>query len=181
MTRRIIATLLTLALTASLLCVGMVPAAAAGATYTFDAAELTAAADKETFTGGSFADGYIAGFGELSKRTSTDGAVKSVEVGKDGASGFSFTLGGVAQVKVEFSSTGGSNTSTAGLWDANGQLVPNNEGITVVTGTDKTALTWTDLPAGDYKVVSPDASEHARGARVYTISIEDSAGARAPR
>ena len=58
-TKRFLALLLTLALAASLVCV----ASAAGATYTFSAKELTAAADKETFTGGVFADGYISTFG----------------------------------------------------------------------------------------------------------------------
>lgn len=179
--KRPIALLLTLALAVSLLCVGVTPAAAAEAVYTFDAAQLTAAADKETLTGGSFVEGYIATFGELTKRTSSNGEVKSVEVGKDGKSGFTFTVGGEAQVKVEFSSTGGSNSSTVGLWNEAGELVANNEGLGVVTGTGKTALTWTALPAGAYRVVSPDASEHSRGARVYTISVTDSAGARAPR
>ncbi len=176
--QRMIALLLTLALAASLLCVS---AAAAGAVYTFDAGELTAAADKEALVGGSFAEGYISTFGELTKRTSSNGDVKSVEVGKNGESGFTFTTGGTAKVTVEFSSTGGSNSSTAGLLNAAGEQVPSDEGIGVVSGTGKTALTWTDLPAGTYKVVSPDASEYNRGARVYTITVEDSAGARAPR
>ena len=180
-THRAIALLLTLALAASLLCVGVVPAAAAEAVYTFDAAELTAAADKEALTGATFAEGYIATFGELTKRTSSDGSVKSVEVGKAGKSGFTFTVGGAADVKVEFSSTGGSNSSTVGLWDANGQLVANNEAVSVVSGTGKTPVTWTALPAGTYQVVSPDASEYDRGARVYTITVSDSAGERAPR
>lgn len=181
MTKRILAGLLTLALAASLLCVGIVPAAAAGADYLFDVGQLTAAADKESLVGGSFAEGYIATFGELTKRTSSKGDVSSVEVGKNGASGFTFTVGGTAEVKVEFSSTGGSNASTVGLWNEAGELVPNNEGVSVVEGTGKTALTWSALPAGTYKVVSPDASEYNRGARVYSISVEDSAGARAPR
>lgn len=176
--RRLLAALLTLAMVAALL---VVPAAAEAATYTFDAAELTAAADKEPLTGAAFAEGYIATFGELTKRTSSDGSVKSVEVGKAGKSGFTFTVGGTAQVKVEFSSTGGSNSSTVGLWDANDQLVANNEGLSVVSGTGKTPVTWTGLSAGTYKVVSPDATEYDRGARVYTITVEDSAGARAPR
>lgn len=176
--KRLIAILLTLALAASLVAL---PAAAAEGVYAFDAATLTAAADKEALTGATFAEGYIATFGELTKRTSSDGSVKSVEVGKAGKSGFAFTVGGTAEVKVEFSSTGGSNSSTVGLLDANGQLVANNEAITVVSGTGKTPVTYTALPAGTYKVVSPDATEHDRGARVYTITVQDSAGARAPR
>ncbi len=175
--KRVLALLLTLAMVCSL----AVTASATSAEYAFAASELTAAADKEPLSGAAFADNYIATFGELTKRTGSDGAVKSVEVGKNGASGFTFTAGGAADVTVEFSSTGGSNTSTVGLWDAEGKLVPNNEGITAVTGTDKTALTWSALPAGAYKVVSPDATEHNRGARVYSIKIVDAAGARAPR
>lgn len=176
--KRVLALLLTLAMVCSL----AVTASAASAEYVFDAkADLTAAADKEALTGAAFADNYIATFGELTKRTGSDGAVKSVEVGKSGSSGFVFTAGGAADVTVEFSSTGGSNTSTVGLWDESGNLVPNNEGVTAVTGTDKTALTWTALAAGTYKVVSPDATEHNRGARVYSIKIVDTAGARAPR
>ncbi len=175
--KRFLAVLLTL----GMLCSLAVVVSAAGVEYAFSAGELTAAADKETLTGATFADSYIATFGELTKRTGSDGAVKSVEVGKDGSSGFTFTAGGAADVTVEFSSTGGSNTSTVGLWDAQGDLVPNNEGLTTVTGTDKTALTWTALPAGTYRVVSPDASEYGRGARVYSVKVLDSAGARAPR
>ncbi len=175
--KRFLALLLTLAM----ICSFAVTASAASAEYAFAAGELTAAADKETLSGASFADNYIATFGELTKRTDSSGAVKSVEVGKNGASGFTFTNGGAADVTVEFSSTGGSNTSTVGLWDANGALVANNEGVTTVTGTGKTALTWTGLPAGTYKIVSPDATEHNRGARVYSIKIVDAAGARAPR
>lgn len=175
--KRFLALLLTLAM----VCSFAVTASAASAEYTFAAGELTAAADKEPLSGASFADNYIATFGELTKRTDSSGAVKSVEVGKNGASGFTFTNGGAADVSVEFSSTGGSNTSTVGLWDANGALVASNEGVTTVTGTGKTALTWTGLSAGTYKIVSPDATEHNRGARVYSIQIVDAAGARAPR
>lgn len=175
---RFLALLLTLALVAGL--VGVVPAAAE-TVYQFEAAQLTAAADKETLTGASFAEGYITTFGELTKRTSSEGGVKSVEVGKDGKSGFTFTVGGTASVKVGFSSTGGSNKSTVGLWNEAGTAVANDQNITVVEGTGKTELTWSDLPAGTYRVVSPDASEHNRGARVYTIAVTDSTGARAPR
>ncbi|MCM1297251.1 MAG: right-handed parallel beta-helix repeat-containing protein, partial [Muribaculaceae bacterium] len=175
--KRFLALLLTLALVCSL----AVTASADAAQYTFAAAELTAVADKEPLTGASFADNYIATFGELTRRTGSDGAVKSVEVGKNGASGFTFTAGGACDVTVECSSTGGSNASTVGLWDAEGNLVANNEGLTVVEGTAVTTLTWTGLPAGAYKVVSPDASEHNRGARIYAIKVVDAAGARAPR
>lgn len=176
--KRALAFALCLCLTLGL---AVLPAGADVAEYRFDAATLTAAADKESLSGGSFENGLIATFGELTKRTGSDGKVRSVEVGKNGASGFSFTLPSSGSAVVEFSSTGGSNISTVGLWDESGALVPNAEGLTTVEGTGKTALHYNDLSAGTYRVVSPDASEFNRGARVYTITVTDNAGPRGPR
>ena len=149
--------------------------------YTFDATELTTTVDKETITEGtSFAEGYIKTFGEVVKRGDAT-KVTSTEVGKDGTSGYQFTVTGTAEVEVEFSSTGSSNISTIGLWDADGNLVDSKEQLTTVTGTSKVKLSYT-LPSGTYKVVSPDATEHKRGARVYSIKIaETSDGTRPPR
>lgn len=176
--KRILALCLCLCLSLGL---AVLPAGADAATYCFDAATLTAAADKEALSGGSFENGLIATFGELTKRTGSDGNVRSVEVAKNGSSGFTFTLPGSGAAVVEFSSTGGSNTSTVGLWNEAGELVPNAEGLTTVEGTAKTALHYNDLTAGTYRVVSPDASEFNRGARVYTITVTDNAGPRGER
>ena len=144
--------------------------------YNFAAPDLTAAADKEAAPEGPLtADGYFAVIGSVTKRTNSDGSVKSVELGKDGTGAISFTVSGNAVVAVEFGSTGGSNTSTVGIWDAEGNLVSNLEGITEVTGTTATKLTYS-LSAGTYRVVSPDASTHSRGARVYTISVIEKSG-----
>lgn len=149
--------------------------------YSFNATELTTTVDKEAIAEGTtFADGYIKTFGEVTKRGDTT-KVTSTEVGKNGTSGYQFTVTGTAEVEIEFSSTGGSNTSTIGLWDANNNLVDSKELLTTATGTSKVKLSYT-LSSGTYKVVSPDATEHNRGARVYSIKItETSDGTRPPR
>ncbi len=145
-----------------------------GGTYEFNAAELTAAADKETIAAGTaFASGYITTFGELTKRTSGE-KVKSVEVGKSAGSGFSFTVSGKAEVSFTASSTGGSNTSRVGILNGTGELVADKSGKTYtdITGTSAQEVAYT-LSAGTYRIVSPE-SEYNRGARIYTISITDS-------
>ena len=146
------------------------------ATYSFTASNLTASADKETIPAGTAVDdqgaGTIITFGEVVKRTDSDGNVKSVEAGKAASSGFSFTINGKGTVSVGFSSTGGSNTSAVGIMDDAGNVVPNNEGITTVTGTGQQTLTYS-LGKGTYKVVSPLDEANNRGARVYAINVID--------
>ena len=100
-------------------------------------------------------------------------AVKSVELAKAAGGAIEFTLAAPATVKVEFSSTGSSNTSSCGIVDAAGKAVKEDSGKTTVTGAQngRTFFTYTDLAAGSYKIVSP-ADDNNRGARVYNITVE---------
>ena len=140
--------------------------------YTFTAsADLTATADKEAIAEGALtADGYFSVVGSVTKRTEKDGVtVKSVELGKNETGAISFTVVGSAQVVIEVSSTGSSNTSTVAIFNAAGEAVSNKEGITEVTTTSKTTLTYS-LDSGTYRILSPE-SGYGRGVRVYTIQV----------
>ena len=144
--------------------------------HSFAASSLTATADKEVIPEGALtADGYFTIIGEVTKRTEKDGTtVKSVELKKNAGGAIAFTLTGNAQVVIEMSSTGGSNTSAVALLNSAGETVANKEGITEVTTTSKTTLSYS-LEAGTYRIVSPE-SEYGRGARVYTISVTETTG-----
>ncbi len=152
---------------------GDAPATGTPVKYVFDATTLTASADKEAVAAGTtFADGYFKAEGTVTMRTNSDGTVKSVELGKNATGALQFTVNGVADVTIAMSSTGGSNTSAAALIDADGNVVANNEGITEVSTTAATTMTYTGLAAGTYKVVSPE-STYNRGARLYSVVVED--------
>ena len=79
---------------------------AAVQTYTFDATELTAAADKEALTG-KVANDYVTVFGTVLKRTSKSGEVSSTEIDKNETGGYEFTVTGTATVKVVDRKSGG--------------------------------------------------------------------------
>ncbi len=147
--------------------------AAGGTIYKFDATELSATKDKEEIPEGtSFAD-YFKTFGVMTKRWADGKGVTSVEVGKAGSSGIQFTVSGTsADVTVVASSTGGSNESEYALTDEGGNVVANNEGVTVLAGTAKTTLTYTELPAGTYKLISPENPERSRGYRIYSVTVD---------
>ncbi len=142
--------------------------------HIFDVAALTGAQDNEEIAEGTtFAEGYFKTVGTVKKRIKAGTTtVTSVEVAKDAGSEIQFTVAGTADVTVVMSSTGGSNTSAVGLVDASGNAVENQEQIAEVTGTAKTTLTYTGLTAGTYKVLSPQ-SAYGRGARVYSITVDD--------
>ena len=149
-------------------------------TYSFHFSDVVAGADKDAIAEGTtYADGYFTIVGTVTQRVK-DGAVYCVEVAKNGTGAIQFTVIGTATVEVQFSSTGGSNTSKVGLFDADGNLVANNEGITEVTGASAgmTVVTY-NLTAGTYTVVSPasnvDAGEtdYNRGARVFYVNVTE--------
>ena len=149
-------------------------------TYSFHFSDVVAGADKDAIAEGTtYADGYFTIVGTVTQRVK-DGAVYCVEVAKNGTGAIQFTVIGTATVEVQFSSTGGSNTSKIGIFDADGNLVANNEGITEVTGASAgmTVVTY-NLTAGTYTVVSPasnvDAGEtdYNRGARVYYVNVTE--------
>ena len=149
-------------------------------TYSFHFSDVVAGADKDAIAEGTtYADGYFTIVGTVTQRVK-DGAVYCVEVAKNGTGAIQFIVTGTATVEVQFSSTGGSNTSKIGIFDADGNLVANNEGITEVTGASAgmTVVTY-NLTAGTYTVVSPasnvDAGEtdYNRGARVYYVNVTE--------
>ncbi len=146
-----------------------------GTTYTFDATtDVTPGTDKDAIPAGTtYADGFIKVVGTVTQRVKADtGAVTSTEVAKNGTGAYEFTITGTADVSFVTSSTGGSNTSTIALVDGSGNAVSNKEGISEVTGTGKQTLTYENLPAGNYQILSPQSS-YGRGARVYTITITE--------
>ena len=149
-------------------------------TYTFDATTLTAAADKEAVEAGTaFAEGYFTSFGKLTKRTKSE-AVFCVELEKKNAGGLTFTVTGTADVTVWISSTGGSNTSTFNLLDANGVAVADKDGNATpeVTGTTFIEVSYKALPAGTYQVASPSTDRNTRLSKV--VVVETTAGSAEP-
>lgn len=133
-------------------------------TYKFDATTLTAAADNEEIADGTVFDKFFKVFtghadnaDQLVKKriSKSSGKVTSAEIGKWSAAGFMFTLTKPASVSINASSTGSSNSSAIALVDETGIAMDNNEGLTEVTGTAATTLTYTKIPAGTYKIVSP--------------------------
>ena len=151
--------------------------------YMYDATTFTAAADKEAVAEGTIVDEYFKVMGTVTKRiSSSTGAVTSTELGKAGSGSVQFTVGGTADVVITMSSTGGSNTSPVALLDADGNVVANKEGLTTVSATSPTTLTYEGLAAGTYKVVSPEDAAYNRGARLYTIKVSDTvSGTKPPR
>ena len=144
--------------------------------YKFDATTLTSiGADKASIPEGTtYTNGYFKTVGKVKQRTdSNTGNVKSLELEKALAGAIEFTVVGTATVKVEMSSTGGSNTSAVGLLRTeDNSIIENTEKITTVTGTGKTSITYENLTAGTYQVVSPEDTNN-RGARVYTINVDE--------
>ncbi|WP_024867471.1 hypothetical protein [Butyrivibrio sp. FCS014] len=154
---------------------------AAETTYVFDATTLTAAKDKEVIeVGTTFANGYITAYGGVTKRiNSSTQKVTSTEIGKSESSYFEFIVTGNANVTIETSSTGGSNTSKVALVRVSGDAkttVSNNENIEFVTGTSKATLTYYGLGEGTYRFVSPEDTTLNRGARVYKITVVQKGG-----
>ena len=149
--------------------------------YKLDATTLTASADKEAIADGTtFTDGYFKSVGKVTKRTNSDGTVKAIEIDKALTGAIQFTVTGQADVVLSMSSTGGSNTSAVALVDNAGNVVANNEGLTTVTGTSETKMTYTGLAAGTYKVVSPENKDYNRGARLFSLVVEQTASGSRP-
>lgn len=146
----------------------------------FDATEIDAAGvvDKDEIAEGTtYADGFFKIVGSVTQRLdSSTGLTKSVEVGKAGKGAIQFTTTGTSKVVIEMSSTGGANTSAVALVDADDNAVANKEGVTTVTATERTTMTYEGLPAGTYRVISPENAEYDRAARVYTIAVSEEEG-----
>ncbi len=154
-------------------------------TYKFDATTLTAAADNEEIADGTVFDKFFKVFtghadnaDQLVKKriSKSSGKVTSAEIGKWSAAGFMFTLTKPASVSINASSTGSSNSSAIALVDEAGIAMDNNEGLTEVTGTAAATLTYTKIPAGTYKIVSPQMPPEKnmnRGVRIITIEVAE--------
>ena len=123
--------------------------------------------------GTTFADGFFTVVGTLTQRwQESKGGVYAVEIAKNGTGAMEFTVKGTAQVTFVVSSTGGSNTSAVALINvATGEVITNVEGLTEVSTTATTTLTYKDLPAGTYRLISPQ-SDYNRGFRLMTIHVE---------
>ena len=147
---------------------------AAEETHTFVAKAQSAKVDKEAFAEGAAVDaegkGYIRTEGPVVKRWTDGKGVTSTEVGKAMSSAYVFTVSGSAKATIGVSSNGGSNDSAIGLFDEGGNLVPNDQNITIVHGTKPVDLTYS-LKKGTYRIASPKHDEFKRGARVHTITI----------
>ncbi len=142
--------------------------------HTFSYDTLSASADKEQVTEGTPVDseglGYFTASGAVTKRWADGKGVTSVEVGKAASGSIDFTVRGEAEVQLVVSSNGKTNESPIAIVDADGNVVKNNEGLETVSTTSKTSLTYT-LPAGSYRIVSPENPDLKRGARVFAISV----------
>lgn len=160
-------------------------AAGEGVTYTFAPTDIALGTSDDRAVipeGTTYAGGYLKTTGKVVQRWH-DGRNEAfcAEVDKDQKGAFEFTVASSADAVVSFSSTGGSNTSAVGVINADtGAVVPNAEGVSTVTGTVPTDLTY-HLTAGTYRVVSTitDDDNMNRGARIHGITVT-AAGASAP-
>ena len=177
--RRVLASVMAL-----LLVIGLLPTTFAGGgikvsaddgTHMFDVTTLTAAKDKEAVEDGTLlGDGYFKSVGKVTKRTNSDGSVKAVEVDKALTGGIEFTVTGTATLTIEASSTGGSNSSAVGLINvADQSAVAEKDAATAVTGTSRTTLTFENIAAGTYRIVSPENPDMNRGVRVFSAKVEE--------
>ncbi len=131
--------------------------------------------------GTTFAKGFFTVIGKLTQRyQESKGGVYAVEIAKNGQGAMQFTVKGTAQVTFVVSSTGGSNTSAVALINvATGEIIANVEGLSEVSTTAATTLTYKDLPAGTYQLISPQ-SDYNRGFRLMTIHVEQTITGPAP-
>ena len=164
---------------AALMVIGMIPmgpvveAKADETTYVLDATALDATGvnDKDPVAEGTmYADGYFKVVGAVTQRTNSDGTMKALEIAKALKGAMQFTVNGTADVTLHVSSTGGGNTSEVAIIDENGVVVANNEGLTQVSTTTATVLTYTGLPAGTYQLVSPENPENSVG-RIIRVDV----------
>ncbi len=127
---------------------------------------------------------FFSVIGTVQKYNKSDNsAVASLELAKAGAGAISFTLTGTAKVVIGASSNSSKNTSAVAIINSANEVMENAEGITPevgVAGSKPTTLTYT-LEAGTYRIVSPASESFNRIARLYTIHVEETAGAQPER
>ena len=131
--------------------------------------------------GTTFSKGFFTVVGTMTQRwQESKGGVYAVEIAKNGTGALQFTVKGDAVVVFTVSSTGGSNTSAVALINVDtGEIMTNVEGLTEVSTTAATTLTYKNLPAGTYQLVSPE-SEYNRGFRLMTVHVEQTFTGPAP-
>ena len=178
--RRVIASVMT-----ALLVVGLIPmtftgggvkVSAADGKYTFAASALEQSADKTPLADGTLVDNYFKVCGSVTKRTKSSSSteIKSIELASKETGALEFTVTGTADLTVEMSSTGSSNESAVALRNmTTDEIVSSEENISVVAGTSTTTLTYKNLAAGTYRIVSPDDATRNRGARVYKAVVDE--------
>jgi len=97
------------------------------------------------------------------------------ETARNGVGAVAFTTDGTSNITIVASSTGGANTSAIALWNANDEPIIEIDGTTTVFGTNpQTTLTFENVPAGTYRIVSNDIQEgngHNRGVRIFNVSV----------
>ena len=143
--------------------------------YSFSTADITnvPSTDKTPLAEGTkFAnDFFVIGGSVIQLINTTDGGVKSLEIGKAGSGWISFTIGADATVTIDLSSTGNDKTSVFAIVDGNGNTVANTEGVNEIFGGMSVKKTFTyNLSAGTYLLISPSGTEYSgRGVRLYSI------------
>ena len=121
--------------------------------------------------GTTFDDGFFTVVGKVTQRyQESKGGVYAVEIAKNGTGAIEFTVDVTSNVTFVVSSTGKENTSAVELVDAEGWSYFNEEGLSEVSTTTATTLTYLSLPAGTYQLISPE-SDYNRGFRLMTISV----------
>ncbi len=137
--------------------------------------DVTPGADKEPIAAGTaYDDGFFTTVGTVTQRYSdSKGGVYAIEIGKNLSGALQFTTTGATTVTMVVSSTGGSNTSAVAIVDAEGNVVGE---IHEVSTTSTTELVFENLPAGTYRIVSPQ-SDYNRGYRLMTVDVVPAEGA----
>lgn len=154
---------------------------AAETVHTFDATKDVAPIVGDTFAdkdaipeGTTFADGFFKVVGTVTLRHTSSKGIFCVELAKGAKGALEFTVTGTAKVLITVSSTDKSNTSAIALVDADGNAVENAEKLTTVTGTGATTLTYNDLSAGTYKIVTPVDENYKRNVRLMSAVVTES-------
>jgi pectin methylesterase-like acyl-CoA thioesterase len=151
-------------------------------THIFDPTTIdaTGIADKTVIAEGTTYDsGYFKVVGKITQRVPS-GQTTSVELDKAENGKLQFTITGTADVELQMASTGSSNTSPAALKDAEGNVISNAEGLTTVTTTSPTTLTYKGLAAGTYSIVSPLDASYNRGARILYVEVKETTSGEKP-
>lgn len=147
--------------------------------YTFDAALLTAAIDNEVVTQDEMGTIVkITGTNVVKRISKSSGKVQAIELGKGFAGALTIECTKDCTLTLTIGSTGGSNTSTLGLYLDNELFAPDSVGgeVTEVdgllsvygTGYPSNTVTYT-LTKGQTYIIQSAATD--RGFRIKTINI----------